>query len=180
MINLPLNKILFIDIETVGISSTFENFKSDYPELYHQYIKYYDWFLKRFPEDDTMASNIEQAEKKRGKIFESRAALVPEFAKIICVSAGVVDKEGELKKMSYFNSDEKVLLEEVNKLLGRVNGTGFSMCGHNIKNFDIPMLAKRMMINGIRPSSILPNYDTKPWEMRAIDTKEVFIFYFFT
>jgi hypothetical protein len=120
-----------------------------------------------------MASNIEQAEKKRGKIFESRAALVPEFAKIICVSAGVVDKEGELKKMSYFNSDEKVLLEEVNKLLGRVNGPGFSICGHNVKNFDIPMMAKRMMINGIKPSSILPSYDTKPWEMRAIDTKEI-------
>jgi predicted PolB exonuclease-like 3'-5' exonuclease len=164
MISQLLNKILFIDIETVGISSTFENFKSDYPELYHQYIKYYDWFLKRFPEDSKLS--IEQ-------IFESRAALVPEFAKIICVSAGVVDKDGELKKMSYFNSDEKVLLEEVNKLLSRVNGPGFSICGHNVKNFDIPMLAKRMMINGIKPSSILPSYDTKPWEIRAIDTKEI-------
>ena len=74
--------------------------------------------------------------------------------------------------MSYFNSDEKILLEEVNKLLNRVNGTGFSICGHNVKNFDIPMLAKRMMINRIKPSSILPNYDTKPWEVRAVDTKE--------
>lgn len=172
MILTPLNKLLFIDIETVGISSTFENFKQDYPELYHQYCKYYDWFLKRFPEEDTAVSSKDLADKKKKRIFESRASLVPEFAKIICVSAGVVDKEGELKKMSYFNSDEKVLLEEVNKLLGRVNGTGFSICGHNVKNFDIPMIAKRMMINGIRPSSILPNYDTKPWEVRAVDTKD--------
>lgn len=164
MINLPLNKILFIDIETVGVSSTYKNFKSDYPELHSVFIKNTDWFLKRFTEDSKLSID---------KIFESRAALVPEFAKIICVSAGVVDKEGELKKMSYFNSDEKVLLEEVNKLLGRVNGSGFSICGHNVKNFDIPMLAKRMMINGIKPSSILPSYDTKPWEIRAIDTKEV-------
>jgi len=173
MISQSLYKLLFIDIETVGISSTFENFKSDYPELYNQYIKYYDWFLKRFPEDDTAVSNKHTEDMKFKRVFESRAALVPEFAKIICVSAGVVDKEGELKKMSYFNSDEKVLLEEVNKLLGRVNGTGFSICGHNVKNFDIPMLAKRMMINGIKPSSILPSYDTKPWEVRAIDTKEI-------
>ena len=164
MITQPLNKILFIDIETVGISSTYKKFSSDYSELHLQFVKYLDWFTKRFPEDSELS--IDQ-------IFESRAALVPEFAKIICVSAGVVDKEGELKKMSYFNSDEKVLLEEVNKLLGRVNGTGFSICGHNVKNFDIPMLAKRMMINGIKPSSILPSYDTKPWEIRAIDTKEV-------
>jgi predicted PolB exonuclease-like 3'-5' exonuclease len=164
MISQLLNKILFIDIETVGISSTYKKFSSDYSELHLQFVKYLDWFTKRFPEDGELS--IDQ-------IFESRAALVPEFAKIICVSAGVVDKEGELKKMTYFNSDEKVLLEEVNKLLGRVNGTGFSICGHNVKNFDIPMLAKRMMINGIKPSSILPSYDTKPWEIRAIDTKEI-------
>ena len=164
MISQPLNKILFIDIETVGISSTYKKFSSDYSELHLQFVKYLDWFTKRFPEDSELS--IDQ-------IFESRSALVPEFAKIICVSAGVVDKDGELKKMSYFNSDEKVLLEEVNKLLGRVNGTGFSLCGHNVKNFDIPMLIKRMMINGIKPSSILPNYDTKPWEVRAIDTKEI-------
>jgi predicted PolB exonuclease-like 3'-5' exonuclease len=164
MITQPLNKILFIDIETVGISSTYKKFSSDYSELHLQFVKYLDWFTKRFPEDSELS--IDQ-------IFESRASLVPEFAKIICVSAGVVDKDGELKKMSYFNSDEKVLLEEVNKLLGRVNGTGFSICGHNVKNFDIPMIAKRMMINGIKPSSILPSYDTKPWEIRAIDTKEV-------
>ena len=164
MISQPLNKILFIDIETVGISSTYKKFSSDYSELHLQFVKYLDWFTKRFPEDSELS--IDQ-------IFESRSALVPEFAKIICVSAGVVDKDGVLKKMTYFNSDEKVLLEEVNKLLGRVNGTGFSLCGHNVKNFDIPMLAKRMMINGIKPSSILPSYDTKPWEIRAIDTKEI-------
>ena len=164
MISQSLNKILFIDIETVGISSTYKKFSSDYSDLHLQFVKYLDWFTKRFPEDSELSMD---------QIFESRAALVPEFAKIICVSAGVVDKDGELKKISYFNSDEKVLLEEVNKLLGRVNGPGFSICGHNVKNFDIPMLAKRMMINGIKPSSILPSYDTKPWEMRAIDTKEI-------
>lgn len=163
MILTDIKKLLFIDIETVGISSTYEKFKSDYPEIHSLFIKYLDWFTKRFPEDAPLS--IDQ-------IFESRSALIPEFARIVCVSAGVVDKEGELKKMSYFNSDEKTLLEEVNKLLGRVNGTGFSICGHNVKNFDIPMLAKRMIINGIRPSSILPSYDTKPWEVRAVDTKE--------
>ena len=172
MILTPLNKLLFIDIETVGISSTYEKFKSDYPELHSIFIKNTDWFLKRFPEDGYSELSREKMFLKIEKLFESRSALIPEFAKIICVSAGVVDKEGELKKMSYFNSDEKVLLEEVNKLLGRVNGTGFSLCGHNVKNFDIPMIAKRMMINGIKPSSILPSYDTKPWEVRAVDTKD--------
>jgi hypothetical protein len=35
------------------------------------------------------------------------------------------------------------------------------------------MLAKRMIINGIMPSKLLPSYDTKPWEVKAIDTKEI-------
>jgi hypothetical protein len=35
------------------------------------------------------------------------------------------------------------------------------------------MLAKRMMINGILPPKMLPSYDTKPWEVKAIDTKDV-------
>ena len=34
MIKHPINKILFIDIETVGVSSNFENFKKDYPEFH--------------------------------------------------------------------------------------------------------------------------------------------------
>jgi predicted PolB exonuclease-like 3'-5' exonuclease len=164
MINTPLQKILFIDIETVGISSDFDNFKKDYPSLSYQFENYLDWFQKRFPED---------LDKSKEQIFVNRAALVPEFCKIVCVSMGFVDPKGEVKKQTFFNSDEKTLLTDVNNLLKRVDKLGFILCGHNIKNFDIPVLAKRMLINGVRPSSILPSYDTKPWDIKAIDTKEI-------
>jgi predicted PolB exonuclease-like 3'-5' exonuclease len=164
MINTPLQKILFIDIETVGISSDFDNFRKDYPSLSYQFENYLDWFQKRFPED---------SDKPKEQIFVNRAALVPEFCKIVCVSMGFVDPKGEVKKQTFFNSDEKVLLTDVNNLLKRVDKLGFILCGHNIKNFDIPVLAKRMLINGVRPSAILPSYDTKPWDIKAIDTKEI-------
>ena len=164
MIKHPLHKILFIDIETVGISSNYENFKKDYPELSFQFSNYMDWFLKRFPEDTGLGLD---------EIFVNRAALVPEFLKIVCVSVGFVDPKGEIKKQTFFNSDESQLLKDVNLLLNRVDKLGFILCGHNLKNFDIPVLAKRMLINNILPSSILPSYDTKPWEIKAIDTKEI-------
>jgi hypothetical protein len=64
-------------------------------------------------------------------------------------------------------------LKDVQKLLDRCGKLDFHLCGHNLKNFDIPMLAKRMIINGLMPPSILPSYDTKPWEIKAIDTKEI-------
>jgi predicted PolB exonuclease-like 3'-5' exonuclease len=164
MIKHPLHKILFLDIETVGVSSNFENFQRDYPSLCYQFEHYLDWFLKRFPED---------LGKTKEEIFVNRAALVPEFSKIVCVSVGFVDPKGEIKKQSFFNSDETQLLKDVNSLLNRVEKLGFILCGHNLKNFDIPVLAKRMLINGVLPSPILPTYDTKPWEIKAIDTKEI-------
>jgi predicted PolB exonuclease-like 3'-5' exonuclease len=80
---------------------------------------------------------------------------------------------GEIKKQSFSGDDERALLKDCQTLLNRCGKLDFYLCGHNLKNFDIPMLAKRMIINGLMPSSILPSYDTKPWEIKAIDTKEI-------
>jgi DNA polymerase elongation subunit (family B) len=173
MIKIPINKILFIDIETVGGCPDFTTCQALNPKVATQFINYYDWFLKRFPEDDTAVSNIQQEEKKRDKIFAKRAALVPEFAKIVCVSVAFVTDKGETKMQTFSGDDELELLKDVQKLLDRCGKLDFHLCGHNLKNFDIPMLAKRMIINGLMPPSILPSYDTKPWEIKAIDTKEI-------
>ena len=164
MINIPITKILFLDIETVGGCPDYDSCQKFSPEIASQFDKYFDWFLKRFPEDITLSKD---------DIFRKRAALVPEFSKIVCVSVAFVLDNGETKKQSFYGEDEKTLLKEVRVLLDRCEKLGFYLCGHNLKNFDIPMLAKRMIINGIRPSKILPSYDTKPWEIKAIDTKEI-------
>ena len=173
MIKIPITKILFIDVETVGGCPDFTTCQALNPKVATQFINYYDWFLKRFPEDDTAVSNIQQEEKKRDKIFAKRAALVPEFAKIVCVSVAFVTDKGETKMQTFSGDDELELLKDVQKLLDRCGKLDFFLCGHNLKNFDIPMLAKRMIINGLLPPSILPSYDTKPWEIKAIDTKEI-------
>jgi predicted PolB exonuclease-like 3'-5' exonuclease len=84
-----------------------------------------------------------------------------------------VMETGEVKKQTFSGDDEKELLLQVRNLLDRCHKLDFYLCGHNLKNFDIPMMSKRMIINGILPSKLLPSYDTKPWEVKAIDTKEV-------
>jgi predicted PolB exonuclease-like 3'-5' exonuclease len=106
-------------------------------------------------------------------VYSKRTALVPEFAKIVCVSMAFVMENGEVKKQTFSGDDEKKLLTQVRDLLDRCQKLDFYLCGHNLKNFDIPMMAKRMIINGILPSKLLPSYDTKPWEVKAIDTKEI-------
>jgi hypothetical protein len=164
MINIPITKILFLDIETVGGCPDYGSCQRFNPTLSDQYDKYFNWFLKRFPEDEGLTKD---------DVFIKRAALVPEFAKIVCVSMAFVLESGEIKKQTFANNDEHELLIQVRNLLDRCHKLDFFICGHNLKNFDIPMLAKRMIINGIMPSKLLPSYDTKPWEIKAIDTKEI-------
>ena len=172
MINIPINKILFLDIETVGLCRNWEGCKENHPNIEEQFVKYFDWFLKRFPEDNVETDGLEEELQKMNDVYEKRSALVPEFAKIVCVSMAFMTKDG-IKQQTFSNHDEKQLLIDVRDLLDRCHKLDFYLCGHNLKNFDIPMLAKRMIINGIMPSKILPSYDTKPWEVKAIDTKEI-------
>ena len=170
MINIPITKILFLDIETVGISEDYDTCESDNPEIAHQFSKYFDWFQKRFPED----ANVDIDAKNF--MFRRRTALVPEFAKIVCVSFSFVTDKGDIKSQTFSGYNEKKILLDSQTLLERCGKLGFYLCGHNLKNFDIPMLSKRMVINGLLPPSILPSYDTKPWEIKAIDTKEIWQF----
>lgn len=164
MINVPIDKILFIDIETVGIKESLDSLKKDDPKLAELFIHYESWFKKRFPEDDSL--NVDE-------IFKIRSALLPEFAKIVTVCVGVVDQKGIFKTSVISDSDEKKVLDSLRKTLFKSGEMGYFLCGHNVKNFDIPMIAKRMIINGILPPKILPSYDTKPWEVKAIDTRDI-------
>jgi len=171
MINIPLTKILFLDIETVGIQPDWDSLVKHNEALSFQFEHYFDWFQKRFPEDG--ANGV-------GQMFVNRSALVPEFARIACVSVAFVTESGEVKMQSFSDIDEKKMLLEVQKLLYRIGELGFFLCGHNVKGFDIPMLAKRMIMNGIMPPKILPGHDTKPWEIKDLDTKELWQFGSFT
>ena len=163
MIKEPLEKILFMDVETVGCSPSYETLKESNPILAEQFNSYGDQFKRKFVEDK---------DKSVDEIFQNRSGLTPEFAKIVCVSFAFI-VNGEVRVQSFSGDDEKEILLGVRDIMDRVNPKGYVLCGHNVKGFDIPMLEKRMIINGIAIPSILPSYDTKPWEMKVIDTKDV-------
>jgi predicted PolB exonuclease-like 3'-5' exonuclease len=153
-----------LDIETVGVQPDWDSLVKHNEALSFQFEHYFDWFQKRFPEDSELSLD---------EIFVRRAALVPEFAKIVCVSVAFVTDKGEVKTQTFSGDDEKQLLKDCQKLLDRCGKLDFFLCGHNLKNFDIPMLAKRMIINGLMTPYLLPIYVTKPWVIKEIDTKEI-------
>lgn len=167
MINVPKTKLLFFDIETVGIEEDFKTLKKNRPELAKLFESYKGWIVKRFPEEEN--STIDE-------MFYNKSALIPEFAKIIVASFSFYTPKGEIHTQTFSSDEEVDVLTEIKGLLNKVSKLDFYLCGHNIKNFDIPMIGKRMLINGIKPPSLLPQYDTKPWDIKAVDTMELWKF----
>jgi len=167
MINVPKTKLLFFDIETVGIEEDFKTLKKNRPELAKLFESYKGWIVKRFPEEEN--STIDE-------MFYNKSALIPEFAKIIVASFAFYTPSGDVHTQTFSSDEEVKVLSDIKGLLTKVSKLDFYLCGHNIKNFDIPMIGKRMLINGIKPPSLLPQYDTKPWEIKAVDTMELWKF----
>ena len=152
MISTPLDKILFMDIETVGCDATYKKLQKSNKELAFQFNNYLDYFQKKYSEEAN--STIDE-------LFVNKAALTPEFAKIVCISFAFI-VAGEVRVQSFSGDNEKVILEGAKDIMERVHAKGYTLCGHNIKGFDIPMLEKRMIINGmslpkILPTSAIPN-----------------------
>jgi len=167
MIDLPLNKLLFFDLETVGVEKDLPTLKKNRPELARLFESYLDWFIRKYPD---------QEGKTPEEIFINKAALVAEFSKIIVASFSFITPNDDVHTQTFAEDDEKELLLKVRDLLNKVDKLDFYLCGHNIKFFDIPTLGKRFLTNGILPPKLLPSYETKPWEVKALDTKDIWQF----
>lgn len=155
-----LDKILFLDIETVPASPTFEDMDERFRKLWEKKAEQ----LKRHKPDATA-----------DQLYTS-AGIYSEFGKIVCISCGFMNgKEFRLK--SFYGDDEKILLEEFAYTLTNHFGDGSTLlCAHNGKEFDFPYIARRMLINGVKLPDILNLAGKKPWEVKHLDTMELWKF----
>jgi len=152
----PLDKILFLDIETVPMRESMD----DLPEPFRKL-----WEKK--------AENILRQEEMTPEEKFHRAGIYSEFGKIVCVSAGFFNN-GTFRLKSFYGDDEKALLEGFNDLLNK--GPFQALCAHNGKEFDFPYLARRMLILGLKIPAILDVGGKKPWEVPFLDTMEMWKF----
>lgn len=158
-----LDKILFLDIETV-------------PQVYH-----YEEL------DETTAQLFDHKtrfQQKDGKsvddIYNERGGILAEFGKIVCISCGFVNTTHtgkEIRMKSFYHDDEETLLKQFASMLdGHFNSPYHLLCGHNGKEFDFPYIARRMLINGLKLPNALDIAGKKPWEVQHLDTLELWKF----
>lgn len=156
----PFGQIILLDIETVSR-------KPDYATLDPYWQKLWMEKIQHQLTDDAQVAVW----------YEKRAAVMAEFGKIICISTGRI-QGNRLRIKSFSGDDEMQLLRQfADFLLGlKPANQLYYLAGHNIREFDVPYISRRMMIHGIRIPDLLDVQQQKPWELRLIDTFQLWRF----
>ena len=149
--------ILFADIETVRIEKTLTK-----GPLFDS------WKYKHRDEGFT-------TDKQYKDLFLEKAPLYAEFGKIVCISFGYIDANRSLVTMSLFGEDEKKILEDFITVLNKfTKKSSRKICGFAIKQFDLPYIMRRLIINNLPVPDSIDFSDSKPWELTHIlDLKEI-------
>lgn len=156
-----LEHILFLDIETVPEQENFNELDSEMQSL---------WELK---------TQYQRKEDFTPEDFYDRAGIWAEFGKIVCISVGYFTLKGDIRHFrvtSFFGEEVKILKDFSNLMNNYFNQPQHVLCGHNAKEFDIPFIARRMIINQIQIPNKLNLFGKKPWEVPHLDTLELWKF----
>ena len=156
---IPIENILFLDIETVPQTDTWNNLDST-----TQYL--WDKKTKSQRKEEIVASDF----------YEQRAGIMAEFGMIVCISVGMIDNNTGKLKIKTFSGEERNLLIAFCELFNSPRLNNIILCAHNGKEFDFPYIARRLLINGIQPPIPFQMFGKKPWEIPHIDTMELWKF----
>jgi len=159
--NIRPEDILFLDIETVPAVSS-------YTLLDRTFQVHWDKKSRQFRDESQSAEDVYE-----------RAGIYAEFGKIICISAGLIKEKDpfSFRIKSFYGDDEKTLLSDFSSMLNKFSKNGeVLLCAHNGKEFDYPYIARRMIINRLIIPDILDNAGRKPWEVKLLDTLDLWKF----
>lgn len=105
-----------------------------------------------------------------------KAGIYAEFAKVICIGYMYHTAAGWLAG-SIAGHDEKKLLQEFSQLILELQKQHtLLLCAHNGKEFDFPFLGRRYLVNALPLPAVLDLQGKKPWEVKHIDTMELWKF----
>ncbi|MCX6301887.1 MAG: 3'-5' exonuclease [Bacteroidia bacterium] len=146
--------------------------------------------IPQAPSPDKLDPALQVLWDKKSKLFRSpeqsaeevyeRAGIYSEFGKIICISVGFIRERNPFgfRIKSFYGDDEKTLLTEFSGVLSKFSKSSkeAQLCAHNGREFDFPYIARRMIINSLVIPEILDNAGKKPWEIKLLDTMDLWKF----
>ncbi len=155
---MPLENFLVIDIETVSVQQNYHSLSEEWQHLWGEKIS------RTLPGETTLA-----------EYYPQRAGVMAEFSKVVCISLGYFKNDNssyQFRVKSIFSHNEKELLQNFITTINQLEAANhhWSFTGHNIKEFDIPFLCRRLLINGIAIPHYLDFQNMKPWETNMVDT----------
>ena len=164
--HINIYNLIYIDIETVPQKSSFQQLSETMQSL---------WAIKH----STLKIENETAEEG----YLKRAGVYSEFAKVICISIGFFrfDKDrlrNQFRVKTISGDDEKELLENFLTTIAKSfsEPERFHVCGHNIREFDLPFICRRLLVQGLGLPEILDLSGKRPWEVQDIDTFQLWKF----
>jgi len=117
---------------------------------------------------------------KENDTLRETPGLYAEFARIACISVGYytgsieVTEISEFRVRSYVNRIEAGLLTDFFRDMQLFLPGRKYIGGHNIKEFDIPFIIKRALINDHPIPELFQISNKKPWELKQfVDTMEM-------
>ena len=153
----PPEDLLVIDIETVSVFPSYDAMDAGWQKCWDRKV------MRQVTDADSSA-----------KLYEKQAGVMAEFARILCISCGLFEKNQyrQLFVQSFFGMDEKILLTEFLLFVKQLENRAARFCfaGHNIKEFDIPFICRRLIYNQLRIPKSLDFQNMKPWETNLLDT----------
>lgn len=154
-----ITELLLLDIETVPQFPSFTDMDLNWQTLFS------DKIAKTVPEDMGME-----------ECYRKKAGILAEFGKIVCISTAFFYEDEQhglsLKMKSIYGDDEVEILRIFTDLCNKMyqHHRYFQFGGHNIREFDIPYICRRLLINRLPLPEYLQLHDKKPWEVKMFDT----------
>jgi len=159
-----LSNILFLDIETVAGKPSYQDLNERVQEHWNKKAG----FIQR------------EGDLTPDELYYQRAGIYAEFGKIVTIAVGFITEHGkqlQLRVKAFSDENEKALLTDFKTLLDKkFDPETLLLCAHNGKEFDFPYICRRMLINGISLPYVLDITGKKPWEVRHLDTMEMWKF----
>lgn len=163
-----LQKMVFFDLETASNYSSLSELRLADPTMAKLWEKRCEYLRSRFEENKELSDD---------ELYLEKAALSPEFNRLVCASFGrltINEIESNLIIKSYASKNESDILDGIHKVF--TNFASQKFCGHNIKRFDVPVMCKRLLISGRTLPKGLLIHNLKPWEMPFVDSSELWSF----